>query len=562
MSARSRRSSIRVVMAAVVAVAAVAVAGVAQADPGRGCDRPSTDSSPVATIAGDRHPLVFVHGWIDHGAGMRPTWEAVESRMPNTFEARMFDYRNANSEWAASPRVSGCLADYLSEVSRAHRENGGDGRVYVVAHSMGGLVTRFAADRIDSGIVAGLTTIATPHLGSPFGDTGAAGLWQWKSELANADLAPDRKSDAVRCLAIHHRDRDLPAGCATPPYLPAGVSLGQISGTNVIRRTLFGIPLYDIDLRSDGVVGVDSATGYLPHSGPRGESAPRMSGSYLDDISCTVTSDQTLALLRSFRGGALPASIITAELAAIASFTSDSHLLDQIADGDVGPDLAVLLVIAALTYPCGHNAMTTQSDAMDSVADSLRAQLRVVSEPKKTTLRPFDRKGNLAAGWTLDVRTTGPIDCEFATASPSAVDNDIQLCAPTAAGADSCLLTSVSSALCLIDPFATAVVRNTVSGKASTSATAPASPAPIGIVLDDGTKCRRRNGGSWPVPDAQPDYVGFYGCTTGATFQAVWGARGSQGFTRGPDGWTVEVGGEHGPLRTHRVAEVFYVGVA
>ena len=48
-----------------------------------------------------------------------------------------------------------------------------DGKIHVIAHSMGGLDTRFALHRNLSGLtarVASLSTIATPHRGSPIAD--------------------------------------------------------------------------------------------------------------------------------------------------------------------------------------------------------------------------------------------------------------------------------------------------------------------------------------------------------------------------------------------------------
>lgn len=562
------RILLRTAIAALLLLAGTTTAA-APAEAGPACDHPSSSFQQIGSLSSNTHPLVMVHGWTANGEGMRSAWTLIDQRIPNTFQARLFDYSNANTDWAASPRIASCLAAYLRAVSQAHRDSGGDGRVFVVAHSMGGLAARFATANSYAGhpagpdIVAGVTTIDTPHLGSPFGNTEGAALWQWWNELHNKDLLPEHRSDAVRCLAIHDRTHPLPHGCAVAPYLPAGVSLGQISGDNVVRRTLFGVGLYDIDLRSDGVVGVDSATGYLPQSGPSDTTAPHMTSSYMKDVSCTVTTDETMALLRSFTGGAISPSMIRAVLAAFAFLANDSAILDQINSGQLGPNLAVLLVIAAVLYPCSHNAMLTRPDSINAVAESLRAQLADTGQPKITTLRPFGHEGNLAAGWSLDNRSTGPIDCQFGSPSPSAVDADIQECAPVAATADSCLiLPTGTTALCLADPFTTKIVRNAVTGKAVTAATAPRAAVPIGIVLDDGTKCRRRIGGSWSTPDAKPDYVGFYGCTQGSSFQAVWGPANGTGIAVTPNGWTVEVGGEHSALIKHRIAEAFYVGLS
>lgn len=564
------RQSICGLVAVVTIIATSLLTGSARADSARTCEHPSKESTAVGSLARDRHPLVLVHGWIGDAGGMADTWKAIDAAIPNTFQARFFDYRNANTEWAASPTVASCLASYLHQVARAHRDRGGDGRVFVVAHSMGGLAARFATsslytDQPASDVLAGLTTIDTPHLGSPFGNTVEGDFWQWQNELGNANLLPDRASDAVRCLALHGKDRVLPAGCAAPPYLPTGVALGQISGDNLIRRTLFGIDLYDIDLRSDGIVGVDSASGYLLQSGPPNKSvASEVAYDSIKDVSCTVTTDQTMALLRAFRGGNIPAAIISAELQAIGFLANDSAILDQILSGQPGPNLMAMMLVAALVYPCSHNGMLTEASSIAALVASLRTQLKSsAAQPIITTLRPFDRNGNLAQGWILDKRTNGPIDCDYSSPSRSAVEDNLQECGPTPASADSCLvLPPGTTALCLSDPFSTTVVRNAVSGHASTTSTAPKSAVPIALVLDDGTQCRLRIGGSWPTPQAKPDYIGYYGCSLGSTFQAVWGPQGGDGITQSPDGWTVQLGGERGALSTHRVSEVRYVGFA
>ncbi|WP_181063627.1 esterase/lipase family protein [Nocardia nova] len=569
MSSNALLRSTRRIAAVVVWFLAATTLIAAPAEAGAPCDHPSQAAEEVATFAADRHPLVFVHGWTGKGKELQRSWDAINARMPKTFQARFFDYSNANTEWAASPRVASCLAAYLRAVSKAHHDAGGDGRVFVVAHSMGGLATRFATSQAytdhpaTADLLAGLTTIDTPHLGSPFGNTPEGAVWQWINELKDPDLLPDRNSDALRCLAPHNRTTSLPSGCDLPPYLPSGVPLGQISGDNVVRRTLFGMPLYDIDLRSDGVVGVDSATGYLPQSGPPGASAPRMSNAYVQDVSCTVTTDETMSLLRSFRGGNVPAAIIQAELQAISFLSNDSAVLDQINNGQPGPQLSVMLLVATLVYPCSHGAMRYNPDSIDAVVQSLRDQLRSTPQPKITVLRPFDRAGKLAAGWALDDRTTGTIDCRFASPSPSAVDPGIQECAPVAAEADSCLITpQATTAFCLENPFAPTIVRNAITGQTHTDSPATEFPVPIGIILDDGTTCRRRIGGSWPTTDAKPDYVGYYNCSQGAKFRAVWGPPDGNGITKTESGWIVETGGEHGSLTTHKITEALFVGVA
>ena len=78
--------------------------------------------------------------------------------MPEHF---LFDDKRYNTVWASDASIAACLADYIRQVSDLHRERGGNGRVFLVAHSMGGLAVRFA---LESGTA-----------GSPTWPTGSAG---------------------------------------------------------------------------------------------------------------------------------------------------------------------------------------------------------------------------------------------------------------------------------------------------------------------------------------------------------------------------------------------------
>jgi len=54
-------------------------------------------------------------------------------------------------------------------------------RVNIIAHSMGGLDARYAISRLGLGArVASLTTIGTPHRGTPLADTGALFIGEWR----------------------------------------------------------------------------------------------------------------------------------------------------------------------------------------------------------------------------------------------------------------------------------------------------------------------------------------------------------------------------------------------
>ncbi|RDH77062.1 hypothetical protein DVS77_18525 [Mycolicibacterium moriokaense] len=192
------------------------------------------------------------------------------------------------------------------------------------------------------------------------------------------------------------------------------------------------------------------------------------------------------------------------------------------------------------------------------------------SEPEIVVLKPVDSRGNVQPGWSKDdSRRDTPIDCAVVgKAYPSRYDvtTGVLSCGATADSADACWPTAGGNyLLCLQDPFTT-----TLSLIAATGATAPlealtGDPAPMALVLDDGTQCRVRIGGAWPFPVEQPDWVGYYSCK-GADFSAIWAPTSNgpdySGIGKGPDGWTVWVGPSDGHLVQHKVKTAYFVGMA
>ncbi len=191
-----------------------------------------------------------------------------------------------------------------------------------------------------------------------------------------------------------------------------------------------------------------------------------------------------------------------------------------------------------------------------------------VSTPEQIVLEPVDTQGNTTPGYLKDSRMRDqPIDCSFPAPSPYDVTKGVRFCGSTADSGDACWPTAGNAyVLCLIDPFKPSLTLRAAIG-AETALDAPSGPPrPMGIELDDGTQCRARNGGSWPGQAENPDYVGHFSCSGGSTggrTAIVWAPRnGDHGIAKGPDGWTVQVGGESGPLATHRVVKAYFVGVA
>lgn len=133
-------------------------------------DEPSATSSDALVNAGGPYPVVLVHGFFgfDTFAGL----EAV--RYFNGVQ----DYLAARGEHVYTPAIdpfndSQHRAERLLEhITRIQRETGAS-KVNLIGHSQGGLDARVVAhDRPD--LVASVTTIGTPHFGTPIADILAA----------------------------------------------------------------------------------------------------------------------------------------------------------------------------------------------------------------------------------------------------------------------------------------------------------------------------------------------------------------------------------------------------
>lgn len=124
---------------------------------------------------GKRVPVVFVHGLmgraVNWGNVNDPKSLAGKANSDARLAIELLDYYSTSLLWVDDPSIGPNLANRISCLAESSRKAGGPGKVIVVAHSMGGLATRFAAAQTvngrkvsdDLGLVV---TIGTPHLGS------------------------------------------------------------------------------------------------------------------------------------------------------------------------------------------------------------------------------------------------------------------------------------------------------------------------------------------------------------------------------------------------------------
>jgi hypothetical protein len=203
--------------------------------------------------------------------------------------------------------------------------------------------------------------------------------------------------------------------------------------------------------------------------------------------------------------------------------------------------------------PGGLNSTTT-GPARSTTAAGVATQVVVV--------RPIAATGKLAANFSVGASARNSVDCTTSVeASPAAVDNNIIFCAPDSAYAVACWTASyqAGSLLCLQDPWNTTLTAVTVASPPP-DRQAPATPHPLGLVLDDGDHCLLRDGGAWAARHDPTEY-GTYSC---AKDGVIWGPEGSDGITRSAATWTVRTGPTSGTgaLTAHTVRTAYFVGAA
>jgi pimeloyl-ACP methyl ester carboxylesterase len=357
---------------------------------------------------GSRHPVVLVHGWNGGPSGMSRAGDAIASALKGRVEIYAFDYHRHSDNWAADDEVSGCLAAFIDAISRSSAGHGGDGKVYLVGHSMGGLAIRYASARTIDGRrvgdeIGGVVTLDTPHLGSYWGGS-------WYGKLVTNTLGalsrewapmPSPESDATRCLAHHEGGATFPSACgSTPPYLPRTAPLQQISGQVSVTRTFLGIPLYTYSMDGDSIVDTSSEGGYI-YSGPtkKADYGP----AHITQVPCTIEAGQLIALATANK-----APFLGLVIEGVADVGVDNAAMDDIGSGRVGPALAAMLIVANVFAGCSHLHITSEPQALKATTDQLTEWMDTVDNPP---LAFTGAKGFTVVHGSKVVATQPPGDC-------------------------------------------------------------------------------------------------------------------------------------------------------
>jgi pimeloyl-ACP methyl ester carboxylesterase len=549
----------RRVFAAVVAATTigllVTVPSPAAAAPPSGCDFARSTKVTDGQKAGSR-PVVLVHGWT--GAPMEDTAKALRNQFGDRIRTFVYDYSHWSSYWASDEHIAPCLAYYLGQVSAEYEKAGGDKKVIVVAHSMGGLATRYAlADGAAAKpplatVVPYIITLGTPSLGSPWGGTMFSQGKEYLQKVFGAADPPG--ASGGDCLARHEKGQALPKNCGDlPPWLPSEVQLTQIAGDITVDRSVFGLKLYSIPLSSDGIVSVPSAHGY-PTSGPSG--TPPGDGAKTASRSDTCRVD--FAHVKN--------AIVKLGLGR-PDFLVDYVTLKDLQADRFGPSVMAYLGASTFTAACSHIHLPVDQSALNQVTETIKGALAALAQPPATkvmTVTGVTKAGDPASGFTVDA-SHNPV--EMCSASPTSTSESMVSCSPSAAGADVCWIKpDRRNLLCGTDPWAKKLLSATSDVPIGQVAPLPGDPEPWGLVLADGARCRLRNGGAWD--GRADDYVGAYYCDHGESeFVLIHQQSTGSAVNRSSPAWTVQVGpmsadnAAFPPPKTMRVATAYFPGV-
>ncbi len=186
------------------------------------------------------------------------------SALADVYVDTPFDYSQVNRAWVDNPAMGPALAQRIACLAAASRQAGGFGKVIIVAHSMGGLVARFAASQTvggqpvshDIGLVV---TIGTPNLGSgwaniagpmAFGICHPDTLIEYQFTVSNRSLCA--YLDSLNGLRDRSQEIDK------LPKMPSSIPVLAIAGDETISVSLFHLTLRK-DTKSDIVVSEKSA---------------------------------------------------------------------------------------------------------------------------------------------------------------------------------------------------------------------------------------------------------------------------------------------------------------
>ena len=166
--------------------------------------------------------------------------------------------------WAAD--VDQRAADLKENILKILEQTAAE-KVNIIAHSMGGLDARHMMfnDRHDGKIhehIASLTTISTPHAGSPFADWGLDNFSKIPALLKkiglDIDAFQDLRTDACKAFNEHPEVIDFELSCQPKIRFQTYAGRQDFQGVFILLKASFRI-IEEKEGENDGLVSVSSA---------------------------------------------------------------------------------------------------------------------------------------------------------------------------------------------------------------------------------------------------------------------------------------------------------------
>lgn len=210
-------------------------------------------------------PVILIHGF-EEGPSIWDTLYPEIYDMPGTW-ATVFSYAGwPATQWVTNPAVGPEFADYIRCVAQASKASGGPGKVIIVAHSMGGLATRWAATKGGvSQYIGSVITIGTPNTGSFLATAGVA-LYPLACDGSQSRLGLSIGLLTSICEGFNAEKGMLMYGSDIDqlPELPASIPLHAIAGNETI---LTGLGLASLVWPTFGDVAVLQSSALSPRGG-------------------------------------------------------------------------------------------------------------------------------------------------------------------------------------------------------------------------------------------------------------------------------------------------------
>ncbi|MEZ4359980.1 MAG: alpha/beta fold hydrolase [Kofleriaceae bacterium] len=230
----------------------------ATGDPGEveGAAQVGTGVPPASAVAGPRIGIVLAHG----------LGGSVESFAPEIVTALRADgfyvLRDSVPPVDSVATRAAALADQIDSFIATNELD----EVHVIGHSMGGLDSRYLLSTLRRGAkIKSLTTLGTPHRGSPLADLGLGITRSFTVSQQDAILAlvaflgPTVTSAQLQRALTDLTETHAPAFNAATPDVP-GVTYYSYAGLS----TLFGVP----NIRASSACAAPGATTPHPSSLP------------------------------------------------------------------------------------------------------------------------------------------------------------------------------------------------------------------------------------------------------------------------------------------------------